>query len=90
MYLFFNLQEEITGIYLPPTPSPPPAYETVIKIQEKLDNTSPQKEIPLAKKIVPDDDDLPSYEAAIKLGEDDYIQPFKVYTTNNKYYLDKF
>ncbi|KAK6630630.1 hypothetical protein RUM43_014615 [Polyplax serrata] len=71
------MQEEITGIYLPPTPSPPPAYETVMKIRDKENGQILTKEpagySPNATKILPEDDDLPPYEVAIKLKSDGYM-----------------
>ncbi|EEB15634.1 hypothetical protein Phum_PHUM377880 [Pediculus humanus corporis] len=72
-------QEEITGIYLPPTPSPPPAYESVVKVNirdnlEMLKKCSSSPDNTKTKKTIRcSDDELPSYEAAIKLKGDDYI-----------------
>lgn len=62
----------------PPTPSPPPAYETVAKLNEK-DYDIPEKfSISTANdgrddKIMLEDDDLPTYDDAMKLGAQGYL-----------------
>lgn len=67
-------------MYLPPpTPSPPPAYDSVVKLHEKDDCDVPEKTSLCAvqdvrdEKFAPEDDDLPTYDAAMKLGAHGYL-----------------
>lgn len=61
----------------PPTPSPPPAYETVAKLNEKQEYDIPEKFAIVndgrEDKIVLEDDDLPTYDDAMKLGAQGYL-----------------
>lgn len=60
----------------PPTPGPPPAYETVVHDKEKLAETEDKggetQESPQAA-AAPDDTGLPSYEAALRIEARGYV-----------------
>ncbi|KAL0279210.1 UNVERIFIED_CONTAM: hypothetical protein PYX00_000816 [Menopon gallinae] len=70
-------EEEVTGIYLPqPAPSPPPSYDLVVKIKDKEEELSLEKASAgdvKEEKITIEDEDLPSYDAAMKLGAQGYL-----------------
>lgn len=56
----------------PGTPSPPPAYDSVVKISEKEQEAEEQEKssnvpAPTPEPTRPATDDLPTYEAAVRM-----------------------
>lgn len=65
----FLAEAQGTEVVRPPTPGPPPAYETVVAEKEKLEAENEKSK----NEKTPDESGLPSYEAALRIEAGGYV-----------------